>query len=257
MQSQRALFAQFVGREIRSNYLGNISGFAWLIIQPLAMLAVYALVFVYIFKARIPDAGAGGFVPFLAVAFWPWTAFSDSILKASASVTTNAALIGKVAFPSELLPMSTATATFLMHMVGYLVVLIVLQISGSEIHWIYFPLALVVLLIFYLLACAISIFVSALQVFIKDTAQILPPLMTLWFFLTPILYSPQLIPERFMKWLQWNPAIWFVDTLRELLLQGLFKPAWTDLIVPLLTVFLLWLSLVLFRRFSGHFEDFI
>lgn len=128
------VFRQLVSRAIRTDYLENLTGFAWLILQPLMLLAVYAFVFTTIFKARIPDVGTGGFVPYLAVAFWPWTAFSEAVLRSSNTISANAALIGKVAFPSELLPLSTVTATFMMNMLGYLAVLLVLQLMGATIH---------------------------------------------------------------------------------------------------------------------------
>ena len=121
-------------RQIRQDYLENITGFAWLILQPLMLLAVYAFVFTTIFKARIPEAAEIGFVPFLAVAFWPWTAFSDSILKASNSISANAALIGKVALASEQLPLATVTATFVMNMAGYIAVLLLLQLTGQALE---------------------------------------------------------------------------------------------------------------------------
>ena len=91
-------FKNLVVRQIRQDYLENVTGFSWLILQPLLLLAVYAFVFSTIFKARIPEAADIGFVPYLAIAFWPWTAFSEAILKASSSITANSALIGKVAF---------------------------------------------------------------------------------------------------------------------------------------------------------------
>ena len=92
-------FRQLVSRAIRTDYLENLTGFAWLILQPLMLLAVYAFVFTTIFKARIPDAAGVSFVSYLAVAFWPWTAFSEGILRSANSISANAALIGKVAFP--------------------------------------------------------------------------------------------------------------------------------------------------------------
>ena len=180
-------FRQLVSRAIRTNYLENLTGFAWLIIQPLMLLAIYAFVFTTIFKARIHDTGGVGFVPFLAVAFWPWTAFSEAILRSSNCISANAALIGKVAFPSELLPLSTVTATFLMNMTGYLAVLVVVQILGTDIKWLGLLAAIPLLFLMFLLSSGIALFASGLQVFVRDIAQILPPLMTFWFFSTPIL----------------------------------------------------------------------
>jgi lipopolysaccharide transport system permease protein len=251
------VFRQLVSRAIRTDYLENLTGFAWLILQPLLLLAVYAFVFTTIFKARIPDAEGIGFVPFLAVAFWPWTAFAEAVLRASGSVTSNAALIGKVAFPSELLPLSTVVATFLMHLAGYVAVLLVLQLLGTPIHWLGLLGAVPVLLLLCLLACALALFTSALQVFLRDVAQILPPLMTFWFFTTPILYSASLLPPSWATLMQFNPMTWYVDQLRDFLLFGNYGLEAADLIVPLFTLLLFWLSLRFFRRFSGHFEDFL
>ena len=251
------VFRQLVSRAIRTDYLENLTGFAWLILQPLMLLAVYAFVFTTIFKARIPDAGPGGFVPYLAVAFWPWTAFSEAVLRSSNTVSANAALIGKVAFPSEMLPLSTVTATFMMNMLGYLAVLLVLQLMGAPIHWLGLFAALPVILLLYVFASGLALFVSALQVFIRDISQILPPLMTFWFFTTPILYSSSILPEKFAAVMKFNPMSWYVERLRDFLLLGNYRVGVWDLVVPLLTVVIFVLALKFFRKFSAHFEDFL
>jgi len=251
------IFWQLVSRSIRTDYLENLTGFAWLILQPLLLLAVYAFVFTTIFKARFSDAELIGFVPFLAVAFWPWTAFSEAILKGSGMLTANAALIGKVAFANELLPLAMVTATFIMHTAGYLAVLLVLQITGTEIHWLGLLCAVPLLLMLCVFACAISLFTSSLQVFVRDVAQILPPLMTFWFFTTPILYSASILPPQFAPWLQWNPMTWFVARLRDLILFGQYPFTSQDFLQPALVLLLFLAGLMFFRRFAGHFEDFL
>jgi lipopolysaccharide transport system permease protein len=250
-------FRNLVVRQIRQDYLDNVTGFAWLILQPLILLAVYAFVFSTIFKARIPEAAEIGFVPYLAVAFWPWTAFSEAILRANNSVTANGALIGKVAFATEQIPLASVTATFIMHLVGYLAVLIVLQLMGTSIHWTYLVVVIPVVLLMWVFACAIALFTSAVQVFVRDLAQILPPLMTFWFFTTPILYSQSYLPESIQKIAQWNPMAWFVARLRELLLFGHVELDFKALAMLVFVTLFTWASLRFFRRFSGHFEDFL
>jgi lipopolysaccharide transport system permease protein len=253
----RAFFQNLVVRQIREDYLDNLTGFAWLILQPLMLLAVYAFVFTTIFKARIPEAVDIGFVPYLAIAFWPWNAFAESIIKASSSITSNAALIGKVAFATEQIPLATVTATYLMNLVGYIAVLVVLQLMGTDIHWLYLLLAVPIILLMWVLACAIALFASAIQVFIRDVSQILPPLMTFWFFTTPILYSASYFPASVQKFAQWNPMALFVGRLRELLLFGEVNFGWAMLFIVIVIAIFAWLSLRFFRRFSGHFEDFL
>ena len=256
-QLHRTVFRQLVSRAIRRDYLDNLTGLAWLFIQPLLLLAVYSVVFTTIFPSRISGLEAVGFVPFLAVAFWPWTAFSESILRSAGVVTSNAALIGKVAFPVELLPLATVAASFAMNMAGYLAVLAVLQLLGTQIHWPGLLAAIPVLVLLGLFACGLALFTSALQVFVRDVAQILPPLMTFWFFTTPILYSAQVLPPVLQNVLRFNPLAWYVGRLRDFLLLGEYRFEYVDLAVPALTLVVFALSLMFFRRFSTHFEDFL
>ncbi len=250
-------FQNLVIRQIRQDYLENMTGFAWLILQPMILLAVYAFVFSTIFKARIPEAADIGFVPYLAIAFWPWTAFSEAILRANTSITANGALIGKIAFATEQIPLATVTATFIMHLIGYGAVLIVLQLTGTNIHWLYFLLVIPVIILMWVFACAIALFTSAIQVFVRDVAQILPPLMTFWFFTTPILYAASYLPDSVQVIAQWNPMAWFIARLRELLLFGEINFGFTALAMVLFITFFAWVSIRFFRRFSGHFEDFL
>jgi ABC-type polysaccharide/polyol phosphate export permease len=251
------LFRRLVLRQVRQDYLENLTGFAWLVLQPLLLLAVYAFVFTRVFQSRIPDGEDVSFVAYLAVAFWPWTAFSESVLKGSGTIASNAALVSKVAFAREQLPLATVTATFLMHGVGYLAVLLVLQLLGTPLHWAFLPVVVFLLFVLWLFACALSLFTSSLQVFVKDVAQMLPPLMTFWFFMTPILYSTRMLPEALAQALSWNPMTWFVVQLREALLFGRFEPGTIGLLVLLVVPLLFVLALAWFRRFSGHFEDFL
>ena len=252
-----AFFRQLVLRQIRQDYLENLTGFAWLVLQPLMLLSVYSFVFTQIFKARVIDSGDVGFVPYLAVAFWPWTAFSESILKASNAISSNSALVSKVAFANELLPLATVTATFLMHGIGFIAVLLVLQLLGTTLHWLLLPYVIFLLFLLWLFACAIALFTSSLQVFVRDVAQILPPVMTFWFFTTPILYSLAMLPATLGSVMALNPMTWFVVQLRDSLLFG--APEWNmGLVIALVLVPALFaLSLAWFRKFSGHFEDFL
>ena len=94
-------------------------------------------------------------------------------------------------------------------------------------------------------------------VFVRDIAQILPPLMTFWFFTTPILYSSSLLPEPYSSVMKINPMAWYVERLRDFLLLGNYQFSATDLLVPAFSVLVFWGGLIFFRRFSGHFEDFL
>jgi len=251
-----SIFLELSQREIKTRFLESFSGAAWLVLQPLLLLLIYSFVFVIIFKARVPEADTTGFVPYLAIAFWPWISFSESILRSVCAITDNAELIGKVALPSEVFPAATVSATFVMHMAGYVAVLLVLSVTGTDIHWLMLIPALLVLILLYVFALSLGLFLSSLNVFIRDFEHVMPPLMTLWFFGTPILYSIELIPENLRQYMLFNPILYFVQTLREMLLFGTWRPGLDDLIALGSVIIFAGLATRFFRRLSPRFEDF-
>ena len=251
------LFKELTRRELVTRYLENLTGLIWLVIQPLLMLAVYAFVFTQIFKARLVGIENIEYVPYLALAFWPWTAFSEAVMRGSSSVISNAALIGKVAIRAEILPVTTATAAFLMHTIGYVVILGVLELLGTDLVWLALPQALLLMITVYVFALGLTLIASALQVFIRDLEHIIPTLMMVWFFTSPILYSPNFIPEQYRWIFSINPFTWIAGRFRSLLVNGQMMPTLQDLGALLLAVLVLLLGLWLFRRLSPHFEDFL
>jgi hypothetical protein len=139
----RRLLARLIARDIRSRFIGSASGWIWLILTPLLLLAVYGFVFGVIFRARVPDGLDIPFVAWLAVALWPWLAFSEGALRGSRSILEHSALISKVAIRRELLVISSVTSAFLLHLAGYLVVLLAslaghahpfLRTAGGDAH---------------------------------------------------------------------------------------------------------------------------
>lgn len=254
---ERQLLASLLRRDIRSRFIGSASGWIWLILTPLLLLAVYGFVFGVIFRARVPAGLDIPFVAWLAVALWPWLAFSEGVLRGSRSILDHSALISKVAIRRELLVISSVTSAFLLHLVGYLVVLLALRWLGTPIHFSGLPAALLTLLTLYFFALGVGMALAALQVFVRDLEQALPTLFMFWFFLTPILYAPEMLPERFSGWLQLNPMTWWMAEIRGPLLWGELLPGLALLGLALGALLVLWLGWRLFRRLSPHFEDFL
>ncbi len=257
MSSQNvALFIDLTARELRTRVLSVGAGWFWLFATPILLLLVYNFVFGVIFQARAPDLDVP-FVAWLAVALWPWLAFSDGVLKGSEAIKKNAELIAKVAVPRALLTISTQTASFLLQLVGYLVVLLALAVLGVELTLVGIPYVLLVLATLYLLSLGLALLASAVQVFVRDLEQLLPTLMMFWFFLTPILYAPELLPEDMRVWLHLNPMAWWMEEIRSALFHGKMLP---DLnFLPLLAgaLLMVWVGKRIFDRLSPHFEDFL
>jgi len=256
MNRHFTLLLELTRKDIKTRYFDSFSGLAWLIIQPMLLLLIYSFVFVIIFKARVPEADLTGFVPYLAIAFWPWTAFSESILRSADSVTENSEIIGKIALPAEVFPGAAVTSTFVMHMIGYLAVLIVLQATGTAIQWLYLPLAVLLMGVLFVAALSLGLLISSISVFVRDLKHALPALMMLWFFSTPILYSISLIPERYRYLLALNPFYYFSSTIREMLLAGTWRPGMKDALAIFLVLVSFGIAVAFFRRVRPRFEDF-
>src|SRR5690625_1970825 len=116
---------------------------------------------------------------------------------------------------------------------------------------------LLALLALYILTVGLSLALSAVQVFVRDLEQALPTVYMFWFFLTPILYSPELLPSDMDHWLQFNPITWWIAEIRQSMLHGDYMPGLHALHILASSLVTAWLGLKLFNRLSPHFEDFL
>jgi len=254
---QIGLLGRLTRREVRSRFIGSASGWVWLILNPLLLLAVYSFVFGVIFQARVPPGLDMPFVAWLAVALWPWLMFSEGVLRGAQAIRDHAALISKVAMPRELLVLAAVAAVFVLHLAGYAAVLLVLAIIGVDLHWPGFPRLFLALATLYMLTNGLALALSAVQVYIRDLEQALPTLFMFWFFLTPILYAPSLLPAGYAGWLDWNPMTWWMGEIRAALLHDQAVPGWAAVALVVGSVLVLWLGRGVFRRLSPYFEDFL
>lgn len=251
------LLPDLTRREIRSRLINSSSGWLWLIVTPLLLLSVYGFVFGVIFNARVPEGLEMPFVAWLAVALWPWLAFSESLLKGSNAILQHANLVSKVALPRELLVLSSQSAAFVLHLFGYAVVLVAVQFLGTELTWQGLPYALLVLITLYLFALGLGLMLAAFQVYVRDLEQVLPTLLMFWFFMTPILYAPEILPAQMARWLKLNPMTWWMEEIRAGLFLGKWLPDWIFFALLASALLTLFLGYRLFRRLSSNFEDFL
>lgn len=253
----RWLFLNFLSREIKSRYVGSVSGFFWSLIHPLALLAVYAFVFTAIFRVKFPQLEGHSFIVFVAVALWPWLAFQEGVQRGTLAVQANGALVKKVAFPHELLVYGAVSATYIIHGVGFLLVLTVLLLNGAALSLSSLPLILLVLSIQYLLSCGLALLLGGLQILLKDVEHFLTPLFMVWFYATPILYPASLVPEAMQRVIALNPMTYFSERMRELLLYNNLEPALSDFYMLAGSFLMFLIGRWVFNRLSPHFEDFL
>jgi lipopolysaccharide transport system permease protein len=252
-----SMFVIFLRRELTDRYLGSVTSAGWALLAPLAMLGIYGYVFGHIFKVRFPEADEVGFLGYLALGMWPWIAFSESVNRAIMAVKGNAALIHKTALPHEIFVYSTVIAAFLTHLAGYSVIMLVLALMGKPLFWLMLPLVLYYMLLLLLLALGVGLIVAALNVFLNDMEHAVPLLLTMWFFATPILYSPSLLPDKVVAFLDLNPMAHIVVNIREVMLGGEWILTWFDGLAPIASVGVLVFGRWFFKRCSPRFEDFL
>lgn len=254
---QRWLLWSFTRREVADRYTGSIAGAAWALAHPLALLAIYAFVFTSVFRVRLPaEVSQAGYLAFVAVTLWPWLMFADALTKGTGAVHANGALIRKVAFPHRFLVYASVFATFLVHGIGYVVALFALRATGEPIALSGIPAA--AFIVFWLLVATLGVaaFLAAVQVLVRDMAQVLGVVLMLAFYATPVLYPVSLVPEGLRPWLEANPFTHVAERLREILLAG-SGLAWGDAGIALGALALFAGGTWVFERLSPFFEDFL
>lgn len=252
-----SLFVIFLKREFTSQYLGSVTSVGWALLAPLVMLAIYGYVFGEIFKVRFPEADAVGFLGYLALGMWPWIAFSESVSRAIKAVRGNAALVHKTALPHEIFVYSTVLATFITHLAGYAAVMLVLALMGKPLFWFMLPMVLYYMFLVLLLAIGVGLIVAALDVFLNDVEHGVPLLLTMWFFATPILYSPSLLPDGVQPYIYMNPMAYIVGNIRQVMLEGYWAPAGIHAVALLASLLVFIFGRWFFNRCSPRFEDFL
>jgi ABC-type polysaccharide/polyol phosphate export permease len=251
------LALHFIRRDIRNRYLGSFSGGVWALIQPLIQLAVYGFVFVYVFNAKVPGANAPGYVPFLALALWPWTAFAEGITRATTAIQDNAALIRKVAVPREVLVFAAVAASFLIQGIGFIAIIVALRVFGVPVDLLGLPLVVAAFAQMFVLALGFAFLFSAIQVFVRDLSAALPQLLMLWMFASPVFYARQSLPEKYQAFMGFNPFTHYAEFFRGTLLHMPTPPLTSDVIALIGAVAVLVIGWFVFRRLNPHFEDFL
>lgn len=208
----REMIYSLVRKDLRGRYLGTSLGFLWTFVNPLLQLLVYNLIFSIIMRNNIEK-----YYLFLFTGLIPWMFISSCLTAGSMVVLSEGALVSKTYFPREVLPISFVTSNFINMLLCFLVVFAVVFISGIHFNlvlWLYLP---VIMAVQYILALGITLIVSALTVYFRDFQHILGVLQMAWMFLTPIMYSHTIVPQRLLPYFFMNPMTPIVIAYRDIL----------------------------------------
>ncbi len=254
----RGLVRAIAERDLRARYTGSVLGPLWLILQPLAMILIYTLVFSQVMQARLPGTQPGvfGYSIFICAGLITWGLFVEISQRTKGIFLEHANLIKKVQFPKLvlLLPVVVvASFNFLVLMLLYFAFLLLIDAwPGWQVL-----AALPSLAILVLLALSFGLLTGVLHVFLRDVGQIVDIGLQLLFWATPIVYPITILPAAFRELIVWNPMVAPITRIQGVFL-GAENHAAGSLWYPLLlAIGLTFLALWCYRRLLGEMLDYL
>lgn len=240
---------------VRDRYLGSSLGSFWAIANPMFMLGLYTFVFGFVFKVRLPGAETTmGYVIWLIIGYGPWIATVEAIMAATTSVVGAAGVVKNMAFKTELLPISAAFVGIISLMVSLSFLLILLVFEGTMPDWHVVWLPLIVMLQFFFIV-SLGLWLSAINVFVRDLSIALPNMLTIVMFVTPIFYPIDSMPPLVQKLSFANPFYLISEAYRGVFLRHVTPSLWGMGYVFLLSLIIFYYGLRAFRRAKGHFNS--
>jgi lipopolysaccharide transport system permease protein len=213
----RDLFYTLSIHRIKVRYKQSALGFSWAIVQPIALMLIYTIIF-SIFT-RIPTGGTP-YNLFVLSAILPWTFFQTAISSSAAGLVSHTGLITKVYFPREILPLTYVVAALF----DFLIAGVILGVMMAYYHvalTINVLYVIPILLIETMLAAGISLLLSSMQVKYRDIGIAMPLLLQLWMFGSPVVYSYSFVPHRFRWFYVLNPMTGIIENFRRVLIEGI------------------------------------
>jgi len=249
----RELLYVLTAREIQMRYKQSILGVAWAVLQPLALMLVFTLIFSVLLK--VPSEGIP-YPIFSYSALMFWTYFAGSLGRAIPSLEANADLIKKIYFPREFFPLSSVLSAIFDLAIAFVIYLGMMLYFHTpfSLNLLY---VLPILLIQTVFTLGVSFFASALNVYYRDVKHALPLLIQLWMYATPIIYPSSLIPDRLLTFYALNPMTGIIESYRNVLVKGISPDFFYLGVAAAGSVFLFVLGYVYFKRIEMTFADIV
>jgi lipopolysaccharide transport system permease protein len=244
-----------VQREFQSKYRNSLLGAAWTVLNPLAMIVVYTVIFAQVMRAKLPGVDSTfAYSIYLCAGVITWGLFAEITGRAQNMFLEHANLIKKLSFPRLCLPVTVVANAGLNFAIVFGLFTAFLVVSGNFPGWAYLAL-LPILAIQVAFAIGLGISLGVLNVFFRDIGQFFGIVLQFWFWLTPIVYPVTILPERFQSLMSFNPMAPLIAAYQTILVSGHW-PNWQTLWpVTVLALLLCGLGFHLFRKHAGEMVD--
>jgi lipopolysaccharide transport system permease protein len=214
---RRSLLFQLVRRDFEQRFIGSAVGWLWSLIHPLILLVSWYFAFSILLRIPVDTAEVGRSYPlYLFAGMLPWLLFSETVQRSSTSLLEQANLITKTVFPSEVVPVSLFLSSLVSHLMALAlaIVAVAVVLGNLSAGLVLLPLYIAILGLF---AVGVGWIVASLQVYLRDTAQVLSVVLTFWFWLTPV-FIPEQRYAKYRILLDLNPLAYLVRAYRDILL---------------------------------------
>jgi ABC-type polysaccharide/polyol phosphate export permease len=245
------LVLELVKRDFRTRFTGSALGVFWAVLQPLSLVFTYWFVFTYMFTPR-GATPSGNYVEFLIAGLLPWIGINEGLVRSTTSIVDNAAVVRKLALRSEVLVIVPNVSALLFESIaiGLFVLFLLARGASPALLWV-LPL---VLLLQLALQVGCGLFLAATYVFFRDLTPILAFVLSIVFYLSPILYP---VGGRFAAFFAWNPMTPLLGLFRSALLSAALPPPGSIVFVVVVAGAALGGGLLFFRRLRSTLADLI
>jgi lipopolysaccharide transport system permease protein len=249
--AHRELVLVLARREISVRYRQTVVGLLWVLLQPLVTTAIFTTVFVFLI--RIPDQG-GNYPLFAFAGIAVWQYFTRILTEGGGSLIASSGLITKVSFPRLIIPLVSPIAAGVDCLIAILALVVLTTAFGAHLSWtvIFAPLVILAVALF---GYSIVLWIAPLNAVYRDIGIVLPFVIQIAMYLSPIVYPATLVPEK-IRWLyELNPVAVMVNSMRWVVL-GTDAPSLAGIVLfAILTVVLCWGGSEVFRRMEGNLVD--
>ncbi|MDR3748766.1 MAG: ABC transporter permease [Acidobacteriota bacterium] len=238
-------------KELKIRYKRSVLGFLWALLNPAFTMLVLTLVFSTLMRFPIPH-----YAIFLLSVLLPWTFFSQSLSYAVESIVTNGDLIKKVAVPKVVFPMAAIVSNIINLLLSLIPLALLVPLMRHPFYWtwLYLPVPLLALIIFTL---GMTFFFAAANVYYRDVSHILQVVLSAWFYVTPIIYSLDFIPQKHQWIFKLNPIIYVINGFRLAVYYGKLPKA-PSIIASFVCAFIsLLIGYAIFRKYQDDFVFYV
>ena len=252
------LILELAKRDFTERYAGSVLGVIWAFIWPLVMIAIYTLVFSRVMDAKLPGiSSVYSYSIYLISGLLPWTAFTNTVTRASTVFLDKRHLISKVSMPLPRLPLYVViseTVTFVVSMSFYLIFMILTGVPMTLKLLLLVPFVYAVQQIF---AFSLGFLCATLSVFLRDLRELVNIIMQLWFWFTPIIYMKELLPSFAQRLLLLNPATYFIDSYHQIFFFDQLPDFRLLIVLTVMGHILLLMAYTFFKKLEKEVRDFL